>query len=84
MTIAKMREALNTVYSGPTWRLRVMGMEDRQVIAIFKSMVEEGRLNNQGKKIEKPKPKKTKDPLLKEQEDSIQMTIWDYMDGKKG
>lgn len=72
MTVDQMRNALAQIYSGPMWRLRVGGMSNRQVVAIYKSMEREGRL-------EKKKPKK-QEPELKHCE---QMTIWDIMEDKK-
>ena len=83
MNVENMRQAVISVYAGPAWRMRVQEMEDRQVIAIFKSMVEEGRLNKSGKLLMRPSQPKRSNPLLKEQDDSIQMTIWDYMDKEK-
>ena len=82
MTVKDMRDAVASVYSGPAWRLKVQEMSERQVIAIFKDMVEQGRLNNKGKRLVRPSFVKKPDPVLKEQEDSIQMTIWDYLDRK--
>lgn len=38
MTVDRMREELIKAYDGPAWRLRVEGMADRQVIAIYKNM----------------------------------------------
>lgn len=67
MTIDQMRNALAQVYSGPTWRLRVSGMDDRQVIAIYKSMEREGRLE---------KKKLKKEPGIKKCE---QLSIFDIM-----
>jgi len=80
MKVEQMREQLIHVYSGPTWRMRVLGMENRQVIAIYKSMQEEGRLvsGKSGKK----KPASSKNQV-KAQEDSIQLNIWDYLNGKE-
>ena len=49
MTIEKIREKVSQVYSGPMWRLRVSGMNDRQVYAIYKSMEREGRLDGEVK-----------------------------------
>jgi hypothetical protein len=83
MTVKDMRDAVANVYSGPAWRLRVQEMSERQVIAIFKDMIEQGRLNKNGKRLLRPSAaKKSDNPVLKEQENSVQMTIWDIMDRK--
>jgi proline dehydrogenase len=50
MTVEAMRDQLMHVYHGPTWRKRVKEMDDRQVIAIFRDMVETGRLKDYRKK----------------------------------
>ena len=68
MTVEQMREKIIHVYAGPTWRLRVQGMEDRQVIAIYKHMVEDGI-------FDKPRKKKKNDNSLHEE----QMTIFDLL-----
>lgn len=71
MTVDQMRNALVEVYSGPVWRMRVSGMDDRQVIAIYKCMQKENRLH----------PKKLKkEPGIKCCE---QMTIWDVINEEK-
>ena len=44
MSIDQMRSALAEVFSGPRWKQRVINMSDAQVIAMYKSMKEEGRL----------------------------------------
>ena len=44
MTPDQMRYELSQVYSGPKWKKKVADMTDAQVIAIYKSMVREGRL----------------------------------------
>ena len=69
MTVEQMRNALSQVYSGPTWRLRVNGMDDRQVVAIYRCMQAEGRLH--------PHKRKRKEPGIKRCE---QITIWDILD----
>ncbi len=70
MTVDLMREEIIKVYPGQTWRLRVQGMEDRQVIAIYKHMKEENIFD----KAAKARKQKAK---MKEQ--GVQMTIWDFM-----
>lgn len=71
MTTEKMRAAIERVYAGPTWRLRVQAMDDRQVVAIYKSMKEEGRLDS-SKEGSRTKLK----------DNSQQMTIWDILNEK--
>lgn len=70
MTVEAMRTAITEVYPGQTWRLRVQGMKDDQVIAIYKHMKEE----NVFEKAAKARRRKAK---MKEQ--GIQLTIWDFM-----
>ena len=67
MTVDQMREKIIRVYAGPTWRYRVQAMEDRQVIAIYHHMIEDGVFDKMGKK-------KKKDPVLCEQ-----LTIFDLL-----
>lgn len=66
MTVDQMREKIIHVYAGPTWRFSVQGMEDRQVIAIYKHMCEDGVFD---------KPKKKKTNTLHEE----QLTIFDLL-----
>lgn len=68
MTVEQMREKIIHVYAGPTWRYRVQGMENRQVIAIYKHMCEDGV-------FDKPRKKKKNDNSLHEE----QMTIFDLL-----
>ena len=86
MKIRDMRDAITSVYSGPLWRMKVQEMPDRQVIAIFKSMVSEGRLTENGKVIKRTYYQydrrifpKVSEPMCE------QLTIWDFYDkdGKK-
>ena len=51
-------------------------MPDRQVIAIFRSMVEEGRLSPKGKVIVKPH-QPTPEKVKKPEPYCEQVTIWD-------
>ena len=76
MKVEDMRQAVIAAYSGPSWRLKVQVMPDRQVIAIFRSMVEEGRLSPKGKVIKKPHQPTTEKPK-KPEPYCEQMTIWD-------
>ena len=71
MTVDQMREKIIHVYAGPTWRYRVQGMEDRQVIAIYRHMVEDGIFD----KIEKISKQKKKANTLHEE----QLTIFDLL-----
>ena len=76
MTVNAMREAVIAAYSGPVWRLKGPEMPDRQVIAIFKSMIDEGRLGPGGKLLKKPS-----EPTSKGLEPKVQqLTIWDFYD----
>ena len=72
MTVDQMREAIMHVYAGPTWRFRVQGMDNRQVIAIYKDMKETGRLTETKKK--KDKKKRGYNEVLCEQ-----ITIYDIL-----
>ena len=75
MHVKDMRDAVAAAYSGPAWRLKVLDMPDRQVIAIFKSMVAEGRLGPHGKLLKKPH-----EPSVEKYQ---QLTIWDFMKKEK-
>lgn len=68
--IAAMKHAIMEVYPGPTWRIRVQAMKDKQVIAIYKRM----QCENVFEKAAKARKKKEQ---MKEQ--GVQMTIWDFM-----
>ena len=70
MTVEEMREKITHVYAGPTWRCRVQGMDDRQVIAIYMHMVEDGIFD----KIKKDSKRKKANTLHEEQ-----LTIFDLL-----
>ena len=78
-----MREAVIAAYSGPVWRMKVLDMPDRQVIAIFRSMVDDGRLGKNGKIIRKPHQPSIKIASEFVEPECQQLTIWDFYD-KKG
>jgi hypothetical protein len=80
MTVNAMREAVISVYSGPAWRLKVQEMPDRQVIAIFRSMVDEGRLTKNGILAKRPHQPTFEVPKKKSEPQCIQLTIWDFYD----
>ena len=67
MTVERMRTNLCKVYPSPKWRLRVMAMDDDRVIAIYKSMLEGGRL-------EPKKSRKPKEPGVRR---AVQLSIFD-------
>lgn len=69
MTTDQMRNALIQAYPGPIWKKKVIAMEDRQVVAIYKTMERTDRLV-------KRKPKRKKEPGIKYCE---QITIWDIL-----
>jgi len=83
MTVEQMREAISFVYAGPTWRYRVQAMDNRQVCAIYRSMLEEGRLVPQKKK-QKPTGKVRKTEETEKYQEPIcqQMTFWDLPEMK--
>ena len=66
MTVDQMRSTLAELYPGPNWLLKCKTMPERQVIAIYKSLSEKGKLCK--------KPKKKKRPDIPECE---QITIFD-------
>lgn len=71
MTVDAMRCRLAEVYPGPKWRLRVMQMPERQVIAIYKNLSRNDKLDK--------KPKKKKEPgVIK----VVQLTIFDLPEMK--
>lgn len=72
MDVEKMRSALIELYTGPNWKLKVQGMPDRQVIAIYKDMERKGRFKQKNKR-KKREPKK---------QTAIQITIYDVLYGK--
>ena len=68
MTIERMREEIMKTYAGPAWRFKVMGMPDRQVIAIYKDMLSKNRLG-----------KKAGENAVNLKEDGEQINIWDLL-----
>lgn len=44
MSIEQMRAAVISVYPGKKWKERVDRMPDAQVVAIYKSFVQEGKI----------------------------------------
>ncbi len=68
MTVASMRDYISKMYDSDKWRLRVHGMEDNQVIAIYKTMQQRGQ---------KPPKKHKKDIQVQ------QITIFDLLGGKQ-
>lgn len=54
MTTEAMRTRLAEVYPGPKWRMRLMQMPERQIIAIYKNMSRTGRLEKKRKKKKEP------------------------------
>ena len=73
MTTDQMRCALAQVYHGPRWVIRVQNMKDSQVIAMYKSMKQEGRL------YKHPTIKK-KEPGIRK---AVQLTIFDLPEMKE-
>lgn len=69
MEVYQMREKIKKVYPTETWHYKVNHMPDKQVMAIYFSMKESG-------KLDKPK-KKAKE--TKETEEFKQMTIFNYI-----
>jgi len=70
MTIAGMREAIIGQYpQSNVWRKRVQNWDNRQVYAVYHSMI----IERKPKHIEKPK-----------KNDPVQLTIWDILnEGEK-
>ena len=66
MEVYQKREKIKKVYPTETWYNKVNNMPDKQVMAIYFSMKESG-------KLDKPKKK------TKETEEFRQMTIFDYI-----
>lgn len=69
MTVDKMRCKVAEAYAGPTWRLKVQEMPDKQIIAVYHDMCERGVFEPK----KKPKIKLNKEPRCE------QLTIWDFM-----
>lgn len=67
MTVNAMRDYISSMYNSDRWRLRVQDMEDRQVIAVYHTMVE---------RKQQP-PKKTKGSKVQ------QITIFDLLEEKQ-
>ena len=67
MSTEQMRSRLAELYPGPKWRLRVMQMPERQVVAIYKNMSQNGRLKKH------PIKKKKEPGIIK----AVQMTMFD-------
>lgn len=57
-----MREAILKVYPGISWQSKVLKMENRQVVAIYKDFEQNGRLQER-----RNRPRNCR-----------QMSIWDY------
>ena len=79
MTADQMRHELTYVYSGPVWRMKVMDMDDRQVIAVYLSMKREGRLKVHAKE----KPKRFGEPVHKMCEKYEQLNMFDILKEKE-
>ena len=60
MTHERMREKLKMVYPNQTWSDKVDAMDERQVVAIFLSMKEAGRLDKKNAKEAYEKWKESK------------------------
>ena len=73
MKIDQMRDEIVKAYPGPAWRLKVMGMSDRQVIAIYYDMRRKNRLGN--------KPHKK---VVKFEEKCVQLNMWDILNEQQG
>ena len=65
MTVSGMREHVSRAYDADKWRKRVQDMPDRQVIAIYRTMIKRGQLP----------PKKKKDTLK-----CKQLSIFDLLE----
>lgn len=63
---AGMIRRIKNVYPGPTWSNRVDGMEERQIVEIYKRFERDGVFA----KIEK---------MQKMKEQGYQISIWDYL-----
>ena len=72
MTVEKMRARIIEVYAGPKWRCRVQEMDNRQVIAVYKRMEEDGLFEKMAKERER-KRKQKGEPRCE------QMTIFDLL-----
>ena len=68
MKIERMREAIISAYAGPAWRMRVMAMGDRQVVAIYRDMQNKNRIG-----------KKPRENAVKLKDDGVQLNIWDFL-----
>ena len=79
MDVNKMREHVAHAYGGPYWRAKVMyEMSDRQVIAIYKDMLERGKINKK-----KPRPYKKKHNTNYKEPVCEQLSIWDIENYKE-
>ena len=69
MSVERMREHVAAAYDSDTWRNRVMHlMPDRQVVAIYKTMIERRQIPKRVRKS-----KKVKEPQY------VQMSIFDLL-----
>ena len=71
MKIDQMREEITKAYSGPAWRLKVMGMSDRQVIAIYYDMKRKNRLGK--------RPHENAVKFREGDEKCEQLNMWDIL-----
>lgn len=49
LTVEGMRDLIEDVYEGPSWKEKVRRMADRQVMAIYFSFCEKGKFNKKPK-----------------------------------
>lgn len=60
-TIGEMRRIITNVYPGESWKNRVKRMYDGQVVAIFYSFMEHGKIDRFGRPIVKNAPETSKE-----------------------
>ena len=75
-----MREAILKVYTGISWQSKVLKMENRQVVAIYKDFERNGRL--QGLQEWRNRPRKGWKCQEEPEIYCRQMSIWDLKDEK--
>ena len=79
MTIQEMRSAIARVYDTTSWRNKVKGMYDDQVIAVYYNFYERGILNKVLKKERPVTAEKSESKEIKHTERYQQLSFFDSL-----
>lgn len=81
MTVDQMRDRISQVYPGPNWEWKVSEMDDRQVVAIYKSMESKDRFYAVKPKHNEWMLPQYRDTLMNEHAE--QLSMWDILAERK-